>query len=101
MAILAKTLLSAVTAQGAGTGQDLAAMVRSVTMQVTTGGVTPDPQVQVRLEGSLDNSAWFGMGTQTGAGQLSVDQDVVQYVRGYVASIASGNVTALLAFVAG
>lgn len=100
MAALAKTLLSAVAVTGAGTGQDLAVMARSITMQVIQGG-TVDPASQVQLQGSLDNINWFGMGTVNGAGQISVDEDVVQYVRANVTRLASGTITAYASFVSG
>jgi len=101
MAALAKPLLTAVAVTGPGTAVDLTVMARSVTMQVTTGGVTPDPNCQVQLQGSLDSSNWFGIGTVTGAGWLSADEDVIQYARAVVVALASGNVTANLAYVSG
>ena len=106
MAVVAKTLLSSATAPGPGTAVDTLPAApstgfRSFTMQVIPGGATPDPFVRVKLEGSLDNVNWFSLGEQTGAGSFNNDQDVVQYVRGNVTAIASGNVSALVAYTGG
>jgi hypothetical protein len=101
MVALAKVLLAAVTVPGPGATVDLAAMSRSITMQVVPGGASPDLACQVQLQGSLDGTNWFGMGQVTGQNQLSVDEDTVQYVRANVLKIASGNITANLAFTAG
>jgi hypothetical protein len=101
VAQLAKPLLTAATSTGVGTSVDLTVMARSLTMQVLPGGVTPDLACQVQLQGSLDGVNFFGMGQITGAAWLSVDEDVVQYVRANVLKLASGNITANIAYVSG
>lgn len=98
MAILAKTLASAVAATGPVASQDLAVMARSLTLQVIS---TSDSNSLVALEGSLDNVNFFGMGSVTGSGKLPVDEEVVQYVRANVMKLASGTVTAYCSFVSG
>jgi hypothetical protein len=101
VAVLAKTLCTAVAVPGVQVAVDLAALSRSLTMQVTTGGVTPDPNVTVQLQGSLDNVNFFGIGQVVGPKWLSVDEDVIQYARANVTAIASGTVTVLLGYVPG
>jgi hypothetical protein len=103
MAMLGKTLLSAVSAAGAGTSQDLAAMVRSVTMHVVPSAATV--KCQVALEGSVDGVAWFRLGqtpVDSNGGLVDVDERVVNYIRANVLSISgAGNVSAYAAFVGG
>jgi len=101
MAVLAKTVAAAVTATGPQTAVDLTVMARSLTMQTTLGGASPDSQAQVELEVSLDGVNFWGIGYTTGAGQLNNDQDVCQYVRANVLKLASGNVTAVVGYVSG
>src|SRR5215469_4562875 len=90
---LGKALLSAVTVTGPGASVDLTAQARNVTMQVVTGGATPDPACQVTLQGSVDGVNFFGLGSVTGNGYCSNTGHVVQYVRANVLKLASGNVT--------
>jgi hypothetical protein len=98
VAILAKTLASAVAVTGVVASQDLAVMARSLTLQVISSS---DPSSQVTLQGSLDNVNFFGMGSVTGSGQIAVDEEVVQYVRANVLKLASGTVTAYCSWVSG
>lgn len=100
MVVLAKTLLSAVAVTGAGASVDLTALARSLTFQVVTGG-TADPKCVVEFDGSLDGATWWSLGQQVGPGPFNNDQDVVQYVRANVISLASGTVTAYCGGVAG
>lgn len=97
MAVIAKTLLSAVTVTGAGAAVDLVALSRSLTFQV----IATDPACIVEFDGSLDNVNFFSVGQATGPGPFSTDQDVIQYVRANVIKLATGNVTAYCASVAG
>lgn len=97
MAVIAKTLLSAVTVVGAGTAVDLTALARSLTVQI----IATDVGCVIELDGSLDNVNWFSMGQAIGPGPFSIDQDVIQYIRANVVKLASGSVTAYCASVSG
>lgn len=99
MAQLAKTLLTAVAVTGPGAGVDLTIMARTITVQVILGG-TVDPKCVVEVDGSLDNANWFSLGQQIGPGSFNNDQDVCQYVRANVISLASGTVTAYCGYIA-
>ena len=101
MAALAKQVLNAATVTGPGSAIDLTVQARSLTMQTLVGGAIPDPNAQVKLEVSLDGVNFWSIGTTTGTNILNNDQDVCQYVRGNVISIASGNVTAWVGYVSG
>lgn len=90
-----QTLLSAVSVVGPGTGQTYSQGYRNSTIQVTVGGATPDNNVNIRIEGSLDNTNWFSLGGRQGPGLYSENQHTVAYIRANVIAIASGTVTVL------
>ena len=80
-------------------GVDLTIMARTITVQVIPGG-TVDPRCVAEVDGSLDNASWFSLGQQIGPGSFNNDQDVCQYVRANVISLASGTVTAYCGYIA-
>lgn len=98
MAILAKTLASAIAAPGVQAGVDLAALSRSISVQVIP---TTDMACVVEIDGSLDNANWFSLGRKSGPGIFSSDGDVIQYLRANIITLASGTVTIYGSFVSG
>jgi hypothetical protein len=90
MAILAKALATAVAGTGVQAAVDLTAMSRSITVQTIMAGTTPDFAARVRIEGSLDNANFFGLG-ESGPGNFNNDGDVIQYVRANILSQAAGS----------
>jgi hypothetical protein len=91
MVALAKTLATAIAGTGVQAGVDLAALSRSVTMQVVVAGTTPDNAVVVELDGSLDNVNWTSLGQKVGPGMYSNDGDVIQYVRANIVQQQAGS----------
>jgi hypothetical protein len=76
-------------------------MSRSITIQTIMAGTTPDYSARVRIEGSLDNANWFGLG-EAGSGVFNNDGDVIQYVRANILSQAAGSTcTVYCAYVPG
>lgn len=94
MANLAKSLLTAASALGPGTGVDLTAFYRGVTFQVIPSA---DMACVIQFDGSLDNVNWFSLGQKVGPGKFSRDGHVSQYVRANIIALASGTVTVLCA----
>ena len=70
-------------------------------MYVTLSAVNPDPGCQVALEVSLDGTNFWSLGVVQGQNVFNNDQDVCQYVRANVRSIASGTVSAVVGYVSG
>lgn len=95
------TSLDAVTSAGAGAAKDLEGAFARHTLYATESGTHSD--LQVRLEGSHDGLHWFGLGSVTlvqgdGAKTVSVDAQLVRYVRAALASFTgSTTVTATIA----
>lgn len=85
---MAFTSLNAATTTGVGSTQNLLQLLHYHTMVCTVTGAPT--QLEITLEGSLDNSSWITLGTVNGNGSCHSIIATVQYVRANLTIIGGG-----------
>jgi hypothetical protein len=98
------TSLSAVSATGGGTALDGGVVRQNAVMVVTASAGTTAGSVQ--LQGSLDNTNWYSLGsavstTTAATTQVTVTTAFSRYVRANVATAISGGTVTVLVGVSG
>lgn len=92
------TLLSAVTSTGTGTALDLGSVLSKHTVMLTWGGTVPT-SISAALEGSLDNTNFYSIGSvdmNASPYMYHVVNKPVRYVRGnYIGKVGGDGTTAL------